>query len=396
MSKLLNEIKNTIKNKVLEESFKSDDGVSEVPDPALDKSAPATKLKQVKEKEDDAEKNKKLEAKKGNADSENKDDIKHKKLKQVNEADEDEDDDDGATDVDDSDTEGKEVTIKKPSDADSDEENDDDSNSDSDDDNSEVDIKVRKVTKEDIDVAEHLAALFGKEDLSEEFKNRVKSIFETAVVAASNEVISEVVEQILEQNEADQEVFVEGMIDKMDSYLDKVVTDWIEENRVEIQSNVRTEIAESFLIGLKNLFEEHYIDIPDEKVDIVEQLVAKLESVEATLNEEINKNVDLQAELVEVKKEALLAEHFDGLSDNQKERLRMLSESVDFENADDFGTQIEELKESYFNTEVKTNSVDADDEPVILTEEVSSKEKLANPIGFAIAASITKNSRKNR
>jgi hypothetical protein len=411
MSKILDSIKKSVKEKALEEAFKSDDKVSEVPDVTFDKRKNVPAKKDLKKTGPDlpgdvdnvAADNAKIDAGIDKAKNDNQKDINHKKYKQkdkasvIGEGDDNDDmndevdgdnDDDGAND--DDNKAGKEVKIKKPDDSGSD---DDDSGDD--DDKGEVDIKIRKVTKEDLDVAEHLDALFGKEDLSESFKSKVKNIFETAVVAAANEVISETVEQILEANATEQEQFIDNMVEQMDSYLDKVVSEWLEENRVQVQSNVRTEIAESFLAGLKTLFEEHYIEIPEDKVEVVEELVAKVEALEASLDEEINKNVALVAELTESKKEQLVAEHLEGLSDNQKERLRMLAEGIDFETEEDFVSQIEDLKESYFNN-VKSTSIDADDEPVVLTEELEDKASAKTSIGDVIAQSITKNIRKIR
>lgn len=417
MSKLLNEIKKSVKEKALEEAFKSDDKVSEVPDVAFDKRKDVPTKKDLKKTGPDlpgdvdnvGADNAKIVAGKDKAKGDNTKDINHKKFTQKNKASvigEGNTDEDMNDDVDndednaqDDNNAGKITKIKKPADAaGSDDSDDSDGDDDSDDDKGgqEVDIKVRKVTKEDLDISDHLAALLGKEDLTESFKEKTKNIFETAVIAAANEVISEVVDQILEQNEKDQEVFVENLVEKMDDYLDKVVSEWLEENKVEIQSNVRTEIAESFLVGLKNLFEEHYIDIPDDKVDIVEELVSRVGTLEASLDEEINKNVALANELTESKKTALVMEHVDGLSANQKERLVMLAEGIEFEDEDDFVSQIKDLKESYFAKDVKTTSIDADDEPLVLSEEVDATNKDANPIGQAIAASMTKNLRKNR
>ncbi len=390
MSKILDSIKNSVKQKALEEAFKSDDGVSEVAEPAFDsrKNVPAKKdLKKTGpdlpgDVDNVAADNSKIVAGKDKAKSDNNKDINHKKYTQKNKA-----------SVIGEDFGKDKNKMVSDDDEDQDDNQSDDSSSDGD---QEVDIKVRKVTKEDLDVSEHLTALFGKEDLSEAFKTKSKNIFETAVVAAANEVISEVIEQILEANAVEQDQFIDAMVEQMDSYLDKVVSEWLEENRVEVQTNVRTEIAESFLAGLKTLFEDHYIDIPEDKVEVVGELVAKVEALEASLDEEINKNVALANELIESKKEHLVTEHIEGLSDNQKERLRMLAEGIDFESEEDFVSQIEELKESYFNTEVKKNSIDSDDEPLVLQEELEDKPSRSSSIGDVIAQSITKNIRKTR
>ncbi len=399
MSNLLKQIKLSVKAKTLDEAFKSDDKTSEVPDVVFDKSKSYPSkhdMKKAEEADYGASKTSKITAGKDKAKSDNDKDIKHKKItKVIGEAfgkpEEDEIDDDDVKDPDDANGEPKEVSIPKPSDSDSDDDNDDDDGGKSVDGDNEVDIKIRKVTKEDVNVEEHLAALLGNESLSEEFQKRVKNIFEAAVIDAANSVVSEMVSELIEKQEAEQEEFVEAIVEKMDDYLDKVVTEWLDENRVEVQTNVRTEIAESFLSGLKTLFEDHYIDIPDEKIDIVEELVRKVEMLESSLDEEINRNVSLENELVESRKEALIAEHFDGLSENQQERLRMLAESIDLKSETEFASQIEDLKESYFGG-VKSVSVDHDTDPVLLNEETVTKR--SHPVGSAIAAAMSKNSRK--
>jgi len=144
------------------------------------------------------------------------------------------------------------------------------------------------------------------------------------------------------------------------------------------------------------LFEQHYIDIPEEKIDIVEELVARVESLEANLDEEINKNVALENELVESRKEVLVTEHLEGLSDNQKERIRMLAEGIELTSESAFLEQLESLVEAYAG-EVKSTSVEHDDQPVLLSEEnddEQSKKLAANPIGESIAGSMTKYLRK--
>lgn len=394
MSKLLNQIKSAVKEKALEENFKSDDGVSEVPDVVFDKKGAAVNktTKNPAEKDNEAEDNKKIVAKKGNADSDNKKDIKHKKLFAESD-DEDADNDVTNADADDDtqDMKPKKVALK----ADSDSDDDDDDN---DKDGNEVDIKVRKVTKEDLDIEEHVDALLSGEDLSEEFKSKVKNIFEMAVIDASNKVVSEVVAEVNEAVNAREEEYLETMVEKLDTYLDKVVNEWQEENRVAIQRNVRTEIAESFLAGLKTLFEEHYIDIADEKVDIVEELVETVEKLQSSLDEEINANIQLRTELSESRKETLVAENFDGLTENQKEKFKMLAEGLDYTDDESFVAALEDVKKSYFTESVKTSSVFDDEDPIILAEEEdkSVKKLASSEIGLAYASMISKHLGKNR
>lgn len=398
MSKLLNQIKSAVKEKALEENFKSDDGVSEVPDFELDKKGAAVNktTKNPAEKDNEAEDNKKIVSKKGNADSDNKKDIKHKKLFAESDDDDVTDDDDNADASDDTDDmKPKKVALKADSNDDS---SDDDDNSDDDDKGgNEVDIKVRKVTKEDLDIAEHLDALLVGENLSDGFKSKVKNIFEMAVIDASNKVISEVVVEVNEAANAREEEYLDTIVEKLDSYLDKVVNEWLEENRVEVQRNVRTEIAESFLAGLKTLFEEHYIDIEDDKVDVVEELVSTVEKLQASLDEEINSNVKLRSELSESRKETLVAENFGGLTENQKEKFKMLAEGLDYADDESFVAALEDVKKSYFTESVKTSSVFDDDAPITLTEEEEKPAKVAsNDVGRAYASVISKHLGKNR
>lgn len=232
--------------------------------------------------------------------------------------------------------------------------------------------QVQKVTAEDINVQEDVDAIFNGSDLDEEFKERVATIFEAAVVSKVNEQV----EKFAVEAESDLEVSLQETVDelteKVDSYLDYVVQEWVEDNKLAIEKGVRADMVEDFLKGLKGLFEEHYVDIPEEKVDVVEELIAKVDELEGKLNEETDKNVELLGQVKSLEKEAIFAEATEDLPDTQVEKLRSLAEGVEFSSADDFSKKISMLKSQYFDIDEMTDMVVVDDEdgPISLEEEI--------------------------
>jgi hypothetical protein len=225
--------------------------------------------------------------------------------------------------------------------------------------------------KEDID------ALMSGENLSEEFVAKAATIFEAAVVARAEEVIAEAETELMEQFETAVEEIKEDLAAKVDDYLNYMVEEWIKENEIAIESGLRAEIVEDFIGGLRNLFAEHYIDIPAEKVNVVEELAAKVEELEASLNEEINRGVELSKELNEQKKIEAIYTACEGLTQTQVEKLKSLAENVEFTTEDEFATKLGTLKESYFKSEVKVADNSALDE--ILVEEDEKKSVSTDP-----------------
>ena len=231
--------------------------------------------------------------------------------------------------------------------------------------------QLASISADDIDVQEDVDAMFNGSDLDEEFKEKVTTIFEAAVVSKVNEQI----EKFAIEAESDVEVtrteIVDELTEKVDSYLDYVVQEWVEENKLAIEKGVRADMVEDFLKGLKGLFEEHYVNIPEEKVDVVEELIAKVDELEGKLNEETDKNVDLIGKIKEFEKDAIFTEATDELTDTQIEKLRGLAEGIDFNNADDFRKKIGMLKSQYFDIDEETDTVIVDDEdgPISLEEE---------------------------
>ena len=211
----------------------------------------------------------------------------------------------------------------------------------------------KKMKKEDIEVEEYdmeddVNALLGGEELSEEFKAKAKTIFEAAINAKVAEIratIEEehearIAEEIAEEKEALQE--------RVDSYLEYVSDEWMEENQLAIEHGLKTELTESFLSGMRSLFEDNYVTIPDDKYDVLESMVEKLDDMETKLNEQIEKNIGLNKRLSESVADGILDTVSDGLASTQKEKLASLAESVEFEGETEYREKLETLKESYF------------------------------------------------
>jgi hypothetical protein len=226
--------------------------------------------------------------------------------------------------------------------------------------------------KEDID------ALLSGENLSEEFVTKASTIFEAAVIARAEEVIAEAEVALQEQFEAAVEEIKEDLAAKVDDYLNYMVEEWMNENEVAIERGLRAEIVEDFIGGLRNLFVEHYIDIPADKVDVVEELTTKVEELEASLNEQINRGVELTKELNEQKKIEAIYTACEGLTQTQVEKLKSLAEGVEFTTDNEFASKLETLKESYFKAEVKVAETSALDE-VLVEEEKKAVTKSEDP-----------------
>jgi outer membrane protein OmpA-like peptidoglycan-associated protein len=235
----------------------------------------------------------------------------------------------------------------------------------------------KKMKKEDTEVEEYnmeddVNALLGGEELSEEFKAKAKTIFEAAI----NSKVAEIRATIEEEHEAKlaEEVAEEkeALQERVDSYLEYVSDEWMEENQLAIEHGLKTELTESFLSGMRSLFEDNYVTIPDDKYDVLESMVEKLDDMETKLNEQIEKNIGLNKRLSESVADGILESVSDGLAATQKEKLASLVESVEFESETEYRNKLETLKESYFpgktsaaKTETLTEGEDA--APVLAT-----------------------------
>ena len=228
----------------------------------------------------------------------------------------------------------------------------------------EVVTEEEETTEETVveyDMEEDVNALLGGEELSEDFKDKAKIIFETAISAKVASIKVEMEEQlnvqIAEEKEKIAEEFAtvkEQLAERVDSYLEYVADEWFEENALVIEKGLKTEMTESFLAGMRNLFEEHYVSIPEEKYDVLESMVEKLDDMETKLNEQIERNIGLNKRLAESVSDNILDQVSEGLASTQKEKLASLAESVEFESEETYREKLETLKESYFASKPQT------------------------------------------
>ena len=232
------------------------------------------------------------------------------------------------------------------------------------------------VTAEDIgpiNVQDDIEALTAGEDgLSEEFKSKATTIFEAAVHAKVVDEVNARMEQQAKEQEAGSKEFQKELTEKVDGYLTYVVEEWMKENELAIERGIRSELVEDFMSGIKTLFTEHYIDIPEEKVDMVDDLFTKVEDLETSLDEEINRGVELQKELAQFKKDDALKEATKDLADTESEKIEKLAEGIEFENTEQYIEKLSVLKESYFpKVDSVTSEITETDETIELTEEKS-------------------------
>ena len=254
--------------------------------------------------------------------------------------------------------------------------------------------KKVKVAMPEINVKEDIAALVQGEELSEEFKSKAATIFEAAVHQKVMEVSSEKVDELEKeyQENLQEEIvsFRDELTEKVDGYLNYVVEEWMKENELALESSMRSEITEEFMAGLKNLFTEHYIEVPEEKVDIVENLFDKVEELEEKLNSQIQENIKTTSELNEYRKNKILEEVCEDLADTQAEKMKSLVEGVTVEeNSEDFENKVKMIKESYFPNQVKQDE-NIEQEDVVSGEEVSEETPKMNNIMEAYSKAIAR------
>ena len=221
----------------------------------------------------------------------------------------------------------------------------------------------------EIDVEEDMNALFSGEELSEEFQNKAKTIFEAAI----NSKVAKIQEEIEAENEKKivEEIteVKEALVERVDSYLEYVADEWLKDNKLSVEHGLKSEMTESFLSGMKQLFEEHYVSIPEDKYDVVENMVDKLDEMETKLNEQIERNVGLNKRLAESTADVIVSEVSEGLAATQKEKLASLAESVEFKSEESYREKLETLKESYFGQSVQKQTSET-----VLNEETQAVE----------------------
>ena len=233
----------------------------------------------------------------------------------------------------------------------------------------ETEVKEEEVIEE-INIEDDVNALLGGEELSEEFREKAKLVFETALgakVAEVKEALEAKYQETLEEKIAAEKT---ALSERVDSYLEYVADEWFSENALAVEQGLKTDMTESFLSGMHSLFEEHYVSIPEDKYDVLESMVEKLDDMETKLNEQIEKNINLHSRLGESVADGILGDVSEGLASTQKEKLASLSESVEFESEESYREKLETLKESYFSgkapsskSETLSEGVDSADAP---------------------------------
>ena len=233
----------------------------------------------------------------------------------------------------------------------------------------------------EVDIEEDVNALFGGEDLSEEFKEKAKLVFETALnskVSEVKEALEAKYSETLEERIAEEKA---SLSERVDNYLEYVADEWFSENALAVEQGLKTDMTESFLNGMRSLFEEHYVTIPEDKYDVLESMVEKLDDMETKLNEQIEKNVSLNSRLGESVANGILESVSEGLASTQKEKLASLSESVEFESEESYREKLETLRESYFSSKAKSPAAKSD----TISEGVDNAEGVGSPTGSMAA-----------
>ena len=234
----------------------------------------------------------------------------------------------------------------------------------------------------EVDLSADVAALVDGEELSEEFKEKATTIFEAAVVSRLNEEVERVHNEYAATLSEEVEAVKTQLAEQVDEYLTYAVQSWIDANQLQVESGLKSEIAESVVEGLKKVFLENHIEVPEEKIDVVDSMASELDSMEAKLNEQIDKNVELTAQVGALVKNGIVNELAEGLASTEKEKLVGLSEGVEFENEESFRNKVAMLKESYFPSKpaAGAETIAEDVQPVVDTDMTDSMSKYVDAL----------------
>merc|ERR1712023_80331 len=230
--------------------------------------------------------------------------------------------------------------------------------------------------EEAIDIEADVQALLEGEELSEEFQDKARTIFEGAIRSKVATIKEDLQESYAVALVEELDKIKEGLTERVDAYLEYVADEWFVENALQVEQGLKTEMTESFLEGMKSLFEEHYVTIPEEKYDVLNSMVDKLDEMESKLNEQIDRNVALNRRLAESNADGVFASVAEGLADTQKEKLATLAEKVEFESEADYREKLETLKESYFPSKASAPKNTSEN----LSEEVSTDEVISEDV----------------
>jgi hypothetical protein len=251
---------------------------------------------------------------------------------------------------------------------------------------SEEEIAEEEITEEEevveLDIDADVEALLQGEELSEEFQEKAKTIFEAAInakVAAIQEDLEASYATVIEEKVAE---FKTETTERVDSYLEYVASEWLEENQLTVEEGLKSEMSESFLTGLKGLFEEHYVSIPEDRYDVLESMVNKLDEMEGKLNEQIDRNVALNRRLAESTSDGVLSDVSEGLAVTQKEKLATLAESVEFDSETDYREKLVTLREAYFPSRPSAQR----DSSEYIAEEATMNQELTGSMGGYLTA----------
>ena len=242
-----------------------------------------------------------------------------------------------------------EAKHKSEEDEEGEEEDEEDDDEEDEDEEDEKEKAMKEAFAEiEEEIQEDVSALLSGEDLSEEFRDKAKLVFESALNARTQQ-IEEAIQYNYEQRLVEEVEFIkEELTERLDAYLEYVADEWVQENALAIEQGIKTEMTESFLQGMKGLFEEHYVSIPEEKYNVIESMVDKLDEMETKLNEQIERNVALNKRLAESVTDVIFAEVTEGLALSQKDKLASLAENVEFDSEEDYREKLVTLRESYF------------------------------------------------
>ena len=253
-------------------------------------------------------------------------------------------------------------------------------------------LKVEEVKKEEeMDLSDDVKALIGDEKLTEEFKEKAKTIFEAAIKSKVSEAKKKMQTSYEEKLKEEVNSTKAELVEKVDSYLNYVVEEWMKQNEIAVERGIKGEIAEDFISGLKKLFEDHYINVPDEKYDVLEDQASKIEELNKKLNEQIESNVKLNSEIGKLTRKDIVADVASNLTDTNKEKFSKLAEEVEYTNADEFKKKVSTIKESYFTTKEISSKSEIDN---VAEGETTQVDLSSSMTAYAAAISKTKDSIK--
>jgi hypothetical protein len=251
-------------------------------------------------------------------------------------------------------------------------------------------LKVEEVSKEEeMDLSDDVKALIGDEKLTEEFKEKAKTIFEAAIKSRLKEQKAKVELEYASKLKSEVDTTKAELVEKVDSYLNYVVEEWMKSNEIAVERGIKGEIAEDFITGLKKLFEDHYINVPDEKYDVLEDQASKIEELNKKLNEQIESNVKLNSEIGKLTRKDIVADVASNLTDTNKEKFSKLAEEVEYSNAEEFKKKVSTIKESYFTTKEISSKSEIDN---VAEGETTQVDLSSSMTAYAAAISKTKDS----